>query len=156
MYFLQDDDESVMNFGVGQEPETILIVKPSKLNFKADEDIKIQIKSISGARITLTLIDSSDREILSDSIVLGINGRENYIIDAGTLSNGAYVLDAQRGESTSESRFSVGFSTGSGKISLQTTKSTYEASEQILILGSTDSKNAVSYTHLTLPTNREV
>ena len=143
LYLFQGNEEGVTTFGIGQEPESILILKPTKLNFQVNEDVEILIQGVSKAQVSLILIDSSNREIFSDSITLGANGRELYKINSGELSSGAYILSAQRGESTNEARFTVGFTTGSGTITVQTTRSEYVQGEQILILGKTGTGNVL-------------
>ena len=128
---------------MGQEPQPIIILKPSKLNYAVDEDVEIMIKGSSKSQVSVILIDSANREILSESINLGENGIEMYKIDAGKLSSGSYIINVQRGESSSEARFAVGFTTGSGVISVQSTKSEYVQGDQMLILGSTATPNSL-------------
>tara|TARA_B110000263_G_scaffold131725_1_gene114531 strand:- start:242 stop:976 length:735 start_codon:yes stop_codon:yes gene_type:complete len=93
--------------------------------------------------VSLILIDSANREIFSESINLGPDGIEMYEISSDKLSSGAYILSAQRGESIDEARFTVGFTTGSGTITIQTTRNEYLQGEQILILGKTSSVNVL-------------
>ena len=143
LYLFQGLEEGITLFGVGQEPESILILKSSKLNYKSNEDVKIIIQSIANAQISLILIDSADREILSDTINLGPDGREVYKIDSGGMSSGAFTMNAKRGESTGEVTFTVGFTSGSGAITIQTTKDEYKQNEQVLILGNTGSINVL-------------
>ena len=143
LYLFQGNEEGITTFGVGQEPEAILILKPTKLNYQINEDVEIVIQGVPKAQVSLILVDSSNREVFSDSINLGADGRKVYKINSNELSSGSFVLSAQRGESTSESRFTVGFTTGSGIITIQTTRSEYVQGEQILILGKTGSGNAL-------------
>ena len=143
LYTYQGDETGITTFGVGQEPQAIIILKPTKLNYTVDEDIEIMIKAGSKSQISIILIDSANREILSESINLGEDGIEMYKINAGEISSGAYIINAQRGESSSEARFAVGFTTGSGVISVQSTKSEYLQGDQMLILGSTSTPNSL-------------
>ena len=143
LYLFQDDGEGITTFGVGQEPEAILILNPIKLNFSMNEDIGILIQGVSNGQVSLILIDSANREIFSESINLGPDGIEMYEISSDKLSSGAYILSAQRGESIDEARFTVGFTTGSGTITIQTTRNEYQQGEQILILGKTSSVNVL-------------
>jgi len=143
LHLYQGNEEGVTFFGVGQEPEAILFVKPLKLNFMSNENTEILIQSIPNAQVSLLVIDSADREVLSDNINLGPDGKELYTIAASELSSGAYTINAKRGESSQESLFTVGFTTGSGNISIQTTKNDYKQNEQVLILGNTDSVNVL-------------
>ena len=151
LYLYQENEDAITTFGVGQEPGAILILKPLELNFPTDKDIEILIQGVPNGQIALILIDSSNREILSDSINLGPDGKELYKISSGELSNGAYTLSAQRGESIDEARFSVGFTTGSGVITVQTTKSDYIQGEPILVLGSTATPNVLLELKITNP-----
>ena len=143
LQLFQGTEEGITIFGIGQEPEPILILKPTKLNFQKNEDTEIMIKATPNAQVSLILIDSADREIFSDSINLGPDGKELYLIDSESLSSGSYILNGQRGESTDDARFSIGFTTGSGTISVQTTRDNYKQGEQILILGKTSVQNVI-------------
>ena len=143
LYLFQGDGEGITTFGVGQEPEAILILDPIKLNFNVSENVDILIQGVSNGQVSLILIDSANREMFSDSINLGPDGIELYEISSDKLSSGAYTLSAQRGESTDEARFTVGFTTGSGAITVQTTRNDYLQGEQILILGKTNTKNVL-------------
>ena len=143
LYLFQGDGEGITTFGVGQEPEAILILDPIKLNFPVNENVDILIQGVSNGQVSLILIDSANREIFSDSINLGPDGVELYRISSDKLSSGSYTLSAQRGESMDEARFTVGFTTGSGTITVQTTRTEYLQGEQILILGKTSSKNVL-------------
>ena len=154
LYLFQGNEEGVSSFGVGQEPEAILVLKPTKLNYQVNEDVEISIQGVPKAQVSLILIDSSNREIFSESINLGANGRTIYTINSEKISSGSYILSAQRGETTSESRFTVGFTTGSGIITIQTTRSEYIQGEQILILGKTDSGNVLLDVTITDPSGK--
>ena len=143
LYLFQGDGEGITTFGVGQEPEAILILDPIKLNFNVSENVDILIQGVSNGQVSLILIDSANREMFSDSINLGPDGIELYEISSDKLSSGAYTLNAQRGESMDEARFTVGFTTGSGAITVQTTRNDYLQGEQILILGKTNTKNVL-------------
>tara|TARA_B100001540_G_scaffold147202_1_gene130588 strand:- start:378 stop:2498 length:2121 start_codon:yes stop_codon:yes gene_type:complete len=139
----QGEEEGVSTFGVGQEPEPILILRPLKLNFPAGENAKVSIQGPVNSQISIILIDSGDREKFSESINLGPDGKEIYEINTDDLATGAYTLNGKRGESSGSAVFTVGLSTGSGAITIQTTKSEYSQGEQILILGNTGSINVL-------------
>ena len=74
---------------------------------------------------------------------LGPDGKELYRIEPGTLGSGAYTFNAQRGESSGSAVFTIGLTTGSGAISIQTTRDEYKQGEQILILGNTGAINVL-------------
>ena len=59
----QGDGEGITTFGVGQEPEAILILDPIKLNFGINENVDILIQGVSNGQVSLILIDSANREM---------------------------------------------------------------------------------------------
>tara|TARA_Y100000590_G_scaffold353528_1_gene406470 strand:- start:1042 stop:3171 length:2130 start_codon:yes stop_codon:yes gene_type:complete len=139
----QGNEEGVTTFGLGQEPEPILILRPLKLNFAASETVEISIQGPTNSQVSLILIDSADREKFSDTINLGPDGKEVYRIDTDDLPTGAFTLNAKRGESSGSAVFTIGLTKGSGAISLQTTRDEYKQGEQILILGNTGAINVL-------------
>jgi len=143
LHLYQGNEEGITTFGVGQEPQSILIIKPAKINFGIGDDVEILIQGASNGQVSMILVDSANREILSESINLGPDGRELYKIISGKLSTGSYTLSGQRDGVEVDAIFSVGFTTGSGTISVQTTKSEYIQGNQLLILGSTGTANVL-------------
>ena len=139
----QGNESGIAVFGVGQEPEPILIVRPTKLNFASGETINVEIQGPVNSQVSVILIDSADREKFSDTLNLGPNGKETYKIESGDLPNGAFTLNAKRGESSGSAVFTIGLTTGSGTISMQTTRDDYQQGEQILILGNTGAINVL-------------
>ena len=139
----QGNESGISTFGVGQEPEPILIVRPIKLNFAASETISIEIQGPANAQVSVILIDSADREKFSDTLNLGPDGKEIYKIDSNELPTGAFTLNAKRGESSGSAVFTIGLTTGSGAIAIQTTRDDYQQGEQVLILGNTGAINVL-------------
>ena len=139
----QGNESGITTFGVGQEPEPILIVRPTKLNFASDEIVNVEIQGPVNSQIAIILIDSADREKFSDTLNLGPDGKEMYKIQSSDLPTGAFTLNAKRGESSGSAVFTIGLTTGSGAISIQTTRDDYQQGDQILILGSTGSINVL-------------
>ena len=139
----QGNESGITTFGVGQEPEPILIVRPTQLNFASGETVNVEIQGPVNSQISIILIDSADREKLSDTLNLGPDGKEIYKIESSELPNGAFTLNAKRGESSGSAVFTIGLTTGSGAISIQTTRDDYQQGEQILILGSTGAINVL-------------
>ncbi|MDC0170778.1 hypothetical protein OAJ04_03260 [Candidatus Nitrosopelagicus sp.] len=139
----QGDESGITIFGVGQEPEPILIVRPVKLNFTNGEEVNVEIQGPSNAQVSIILIDSADREKFSDTVNLGPDGKEMYKINSNDLPTGAFTLNAKRGESSGSAVFTIGLTTGSGAISIQTTRDEYKQGEQILILGNTGAINVL-------------
>ena len=139
----QGNESGITVFGVGQEPEPILIVRPTKLNFASGETINVEIQGPVNSQISIILIDSADREKLSDTLNLGPDGKEMYKIESNDLPTGAFTMNAKRGESSGSAVFTIGLTTGSGAISMQTTRDDYQQGEQVLILGNTGAINVL-------------
>ena len=139
----QGKESGVTIFGVGQEPEPILILRPLKLNFSSGETAEVEIQGPANSQVSVILIDSADREKISDTINLGPDGKEIYKIASDELPTGSYTMNAKRGESSGSAIFTIGLTTGSGAISIQTTKDEYKVGEQILILGNTGAINVL-------------
>ena len=139
----QGNESGIVIFGVGQEPEPILIVRPTKLNFSTNETINIEIQGTANAQVSIILIDSADREKFSDTLNLGPDAKEMYRINPDDLTTGAYTLNAKRGESSGSAVFTLGLTAGSGAISIQTTRDEYKQGEQVLILGNTGAINVL-------------
>ena len=53
----QDDEQGLTIFGVGQEPEPIILLRPTKLNFNAEERVDISIQGPVNSQISLIIID---------------------------------------------------------------------------------------------------
>ena len=152
----QGDESGITVFGVGQEPEPILIVRPVKLNFTNGEEVNVEIQGPSNAQVSIILIDSADREKFSDTVNLGPDGKEMYKINSNDLPTGAFTLNAKRGESSGSAVFTIGLTTGSGSISIQTTRDEYKQGEQILILGNTGAINVLLDITITDPNGKVI
>ncbi len=139
----QENERGITVFGVGQEPEEVLLVEPLKLNFASKENVKISIQGPTNAQVSIIVIDSADREKFSDAINLGPDGIEIYEIDTSEFPTGSFTINAKRGESSDSAIFSIGLSTGSGLIEVQSTKDEYSPGELTLILGNTGSVNVL-------------
>ncbi len=105
--------------------------------------VDIEIQGPANAQVSIILIDSADREKLSDTLNLGPDGKESFKIQSEDLPTGAFTLNAKRGESSGSAIFTIGLTTGSGAISIQTTRDEYKQGEQMLVLGNTGAINVL-------------
>ena len=136
LYSYQDNEEGITTFGIGQEPEDIISLRSLKLNYEGNEEIIITIQGKPNTQISLIVVDSTDNEQISDSINLGPDGIDIYKINPQQLDNGVFTIIETR--TSGEETFTVGFTKGSGNISLQTTRNDYKNGEQVLIIGNTE------------------
>jgi hypothetical protein len=135
LFATQGEDTDIVLVGLGELPEEKLIGKPDKLNYSAGDTLLLDIQGPSSATISLLIVDPSDKDKFSDSIILGPDGRSTYELDLTGYSSGVYTAVIKRGNAQTSDVFSVGLITGSGEIKASTTKDTYQPGESILVLG---------------------
>jgi len=135
LFASQGDDIDIITVGLGELPEEKLIVKPDKLNYSTSEKALLEIKGPPSATVSLLIVDPSDKNKFSDTIILGPDGQTHYELDLKGYGSGVYTAVLSRANSQTSEVFSVGLQTGSGEINAKTTKTTYQPGESILILG---------------------
>jgi len=81
------------------------------------------------------IVDPSDKNKFTDTIILEPDGQSNYELDLSGYSSGVYTAVLTRANTQTSEIFSVGLLTGSGEIKVRSTKDTYQPGESILILG---------------------
>ena len=140
LFASQGDDIDIVIVGLGEVPEEKIVVKPDKLNYSTSEKALLEIKGPASATVSLMIVDPSDKNKFTDTIILGQDGQSHYVLDLKGYGSGVYTAVLTRGNSQISDVFSVGLQTGSGEIHARTTKETYQPGESILILGDS-SKN---------------
>jgi len=139
----QGDEAAITLVGLGELPQAQLVAKMDKLNYKAGDIAKIALDGPASSTLTLLIINPSDKEKESDTIVLGPDGKGIYELDLTGYASGVYTTVVKRASSVTEEQFSVGLLTGSGEIDITTTKIEYEPGDSILILGNTAKGNVL-------------
>jgi hypothetical protein len=135
LFASQGQDTDIALVGLGELPEEKLVAKPDKLNYAAGDTMNLEIEGPPAATISLLIVDPSDKNKFSDTIILGPEGQKKYQLDLKGYSSGVYTVVITRGNSQISEIFSVGLQTGSGPIDARTTKETYQPGESVLILG---------------------
>ena len=154
LFASQGEDTDIVLVGLGELPEEKLVAKPDKLNYGTGETLILDIQGPASATISLLIVDPSDKDKFSDTVILGPDGQSNYELDLTGYSSGVYTAVITRGNSQTSDVFSVGLITGSGEINARTTKDTYEPGEAILVLG--DSSKNILLTLELLDNNGEI
>lgn len=135
----QENHKEFIYVGVGQLPTIPVNMHFEKLNYKSSEDVVLEISGKPFEIINLLLIDPSDRpKGDSESITIQPDGKVQHIIDLDGFASGLYTIIASKGSSKTSDVFTVGFSTGSGEISIKPTKIEYHPGDPILVLGNTN------------------
>jgi len=135
LFASQGEDIDIVLVGLGELPEDKLVVKFDKLNYSTSETLIMEIQGPASSTISLLIVDPSDKNKFSDTVILEPDGQSNYELDLTGYSSGVYTAVLKRGNSQTSEIFSVGLLTGSGEIHALSTKDTYQPGESILILG---------------------
>ena len=154
LFAAQGEDTDIVLVGLGELPEEKLIAKPDKLNYSAGDILLLDIQGPASGTIALLIVDPSDKNKFTDTVILGPDGQSTYELDLKGYSSGVYTAVITRGNSQTSDVFTVGLVTGSGEINAHTTKDTYQPGESILVLG--DSSKNILLTLELLDNNGEI
>jgi len=154
LFASQGEDTDIVLVGLGELPEEKLVAKPDKLNYNSADILLLDIQGPPSSTISLLIVDPSDKDKFSDTVILGPDGQSTYELELTGYSSGVYTAVITRGNSQTSDVFSVGLITGSGEINARTTKDTYQPGESILVLG--DSSENILMTLELLDNNGEV
>lgn len=134
--FAKQGDETVITLvGLGELPVEQLIAKMDKLNYKSNDKAIITVDGPPSSTLSLLIVDPSDKNKFTDTLILGPDGSLKYDLELSGYSSGVYTVVVTRGNAQTSEIFSVGLQTGSGPIELRTTKTEYLPGDPILILG---------------------
>ena len=142
----QEDGSDATLFGVSQYPVTRIVTLMEKSNFTLDSTAILNIISSSSTRATVTILDSNDNIKITDTITTNSDGKNKYAIDLEGLDAGVYRAVVSSTNIQDSVKFSVGLESGSGPISLTSTRENYSPGESILIIGSTGNNARLTIT----------
>ncbi len=131
----QGSDQVSLNIGVGVAPSVLLSANLDKLNYQITDKPILSVSAPHGSTLNLVVVDPSDQEKFSDTILVGQDGFATYSFNLTSYTPGIYSLVLTRGTDKVEKQFAVGLQTGCGQISLRTVKDTYFPGDNLLIFG---------------------
>lgn len=140
----QQNEEVVILFGVGEVPQPLLIMKMNAVNYKTTEQAIISIRGQPSSKVSLIIIDPSDKQKFADTITIGPDGLYTYTLSVAGYAPGVYSAVITRGNEKVETKFSVGLQTGSGSINIKVIKDTFLPGDPILILGETSPNSIIT------------
>ena len=124
--------------GLGELPSIPINVEFDKLAYKSSDKAIITLTGKPSEVVNLLIIDPSDKQKgEAIPITLKPDGTNNHILDLKGFSSGVYSAVVSKGSAKSTETFTVGLLTGSGEISIATTKTSYEPGDSVLVLGTT-------------------
>jgi len=133
----QGDSSYASLFGIGGPPSQQLIITMNELNFKTTSAAIVNIVGPALNNVQILVTDQSGNEKISTSVTVDLTGHGHKVLDLSNLSSGVYTAIALKGNLQDTTKFSVGLSTGSGPITLSSTKEVYVAGERVLVIGKT-------------------
>ena len=133
----QGDSSYAGLFGIGTPPVQQLIITMNKLNFTTQTNAIVNVVGPALTNISILVTDQSGNEEISTSITTGVTGHGRDTLNLNSLSSGVYTAIALKGSMQDSTKFSVGLVTGSGPITLSSTKDVYAPGDRVLIIGKT-------------------
>ena len=135
----QENEKEFIFAGVGQLPTIPVNLEFDKLNYKPGDTAIISLSGKPSDIVSLLIIDPSDKpKGEAISITLQADARATHSLDLDGFASGVYSAVVSKGSTQSAEIFTVGLQTGSGEISINTTKGEYNPGDSILILGDTN------------------
>ncbi|HXX05455.1 MAG TPA: hypothetical protein VEJ68_01395, partial [Candidatus Bathyarchaeia archaeon] len=142
----QGNDEIPLYFGVGVEPAPILTMTLNKLNYEVIDKPVLNISGPPASTLNLVIVDPSDKEKFSDTVMLGSDGLSTYSFNLTAYTPGIYSAVVTRGNDKVVKNFAVGLQIGSGQINIKTIKDTYLPGDNIIILGNSNPNTIIQLT----------
>lgn len=166
----QGTDKEFIFVGLEQAPDIPVRMEFDKLHYKPGDTAEISFAGQAGEIVSLIILDPSDNpvvlgKVLVDngegdkkdvSITIQPDGRATYRLDLTGYGNGVYSAVVKKGTSQSTETFTVGLTPTSGDITINTTKTSYEPGDAILILGDTENPNSTITISLSDPEGTQV
>jgi len=144
----QESGSAATLFGIGQYPTSVIIALMEKTNFELNSKAVLSIVGPASSNLSITVLDSNDSIIMTDSITSSSIGKNKYAIDLDGLDSGVYRAVVSSTNIQDSIKFSIGLDAGSGAISLVSTKANYSPGESILVIGNTGSNARLMITLL--------
>ena len=151
----QGDSSYAGLFGIGTPPVQQLIITINKLNFTTQSSAIVNVVGPALTNISILVTDQSGNEEISTSITTGVTGHGRGTLNLNSLSSGVYTAIALKGSMQDTTKFSVGLVTGSGPITLSSTKDVYAPGDRVLIIGKTGA-NSILHINLIDPQDNTI
>ena len=133
----QENGSDAALFGIGQYPTSVIVALMEKTNFDLNSKAVLSIVGPASSNLSITILDSNDSIKMTDSITSSSIGKNKYAIDLDGLDSGVYRAVVSSTNIQDSVKFSIGLESGSGAISLVSTKDNYSPGESIFVIGNT-------------------
>jgi len=153
---IQENNKELIYAGLGELPSIPIDIEFDKIIYKATDTAVISLTGIPGDTLSMLIIDPADKP-KGDSVQIKIedDGKTTYSLPLKGYSSGIYTAVINKGNAKSSQIFAVGLQTGSGDITISTTKLEYSPNDPILILGNAN-KNVIIVFSLFDPQGKKI
>ena len=142
----QEGETDVNLFGIGQYPTSQIVVLMDKKSYISSSTAQMNIIGPPSTALMLVVIDPSDNNKFSDTIITNSQGKIKYLLDVSNYASGVYQVVVTKGNVQDSTQFSIGLQTASGPITLNTSKQVYVPGDMIILLGQTGNENLITIT----------
>ena len=142
----QEGETDVNLFGIGQYPTSQIVVLMDKKSYISSSTVQMNIIGPPSTGLMLVVIDPSDNNKFSDTIITNSQGKIKYLLDVSNYASGVYQIVVTKGNVQDSTQFSIGLQTASGPITLNTSKQVYVPGDRIILLGQTGKESLITIT----------
>ena len=142
----QEGETDVNLFGIGQYPTSQIVVLMDKKSYISSSIVQMNIIGPPSTGLMLVVIDPSDNNKFSDTIITNSQGKIKYLLDVSNYASGVYQIVVTKGNVQDSTQFSIGLQTASGPITLNTSKQVYVPGDRIILLGQTGNESLITIT----------
>ena len=142
----QEGETDVNLFGIGQYPTSQIVVLMDKKSYISSSTAQMNIIGPPSTALMLVVIDPSDNNKFSDTIITNSQGKIKYLLDVSNYASGVYQIVVTKGNVQDSTQFSIGLQTASGPITLNTSKQVYVPGDRIILLGQTGNESLITIT----------
>ena len=142
----QEGETDVNLFGIGQYPTSQIVVLMDKKSYISSSIVQMNIIGPPSTGLMLVVIDPSDNNKFSDTIITNSQGKIKYLLDVSNYASGVYQVVVTKGNVQDSTQFSIGLQTASGPITLNTSKQVYVPGDRIILLGQTGNESLITIT----------
>ena len=146
-----DNKSEATIFGIGVAPTDRIVILLDKLNFQTTTDLTLRVVGPSSSSLNVQIIDSGDSIKITKTLTTNSAGNGQITLDLNGYKSGVYRAVISYANIEDIAKFSVGLQTGTGDITLSSTKSSYNPGEEIVVIGKTDNSNAILFLSLVNP-----
>ena len=140
----QEGETDVNLFGIGQYPTSQIVVLMDKKSYISSSTVQMNVIGPPSTALMLVVIDPSDNNKFSDTIITNSQGKIKYLLDVSNYASGVYQIVVTKGNVQDSTQFSIGLQTASGPITLNTSKQVYVPGDRIILLGQTGNESLIT------------